>query len=337
MSGITRRGALQGAAWTAAVAAAGIPVAALAQEAPAIDEAKAAFEAASAPIPPVEPPASWEAEADVVIVGSGGGGLLSAIRLADAGLSTIVLEKMGLTGGTTRCGGFFVNFGGHRQANEAEWALPSFPLADAGLSTIVLEKMGLTGGTTRCGGFFVNFGGHRQANEAEWALPSFPYDPDKIVEYLNNDFMQLTGDPALLRAMAEYLNNDFMQLTGDPALLRAMAVKGPECIDWMIDDLGCALVPSGPNPSQNRALYDEGQITKTNSININNHLMDQITEAAVERGVDIRTMTPATALVVDNGRVVGVQTEDGTCYRGDKAVFLMAGGFEISSWPAALR
>lgn len=262
MSGITRRGALQGAAWTAAVAAAGIPAAALAQEAPAIDEAKAAFEAASAPIPPVEPPASWEAEADVVIVGSGGGGLLSAIRLADAGLSTIVLEKMGLTGGTTRCGGFFVNFGGHRQANEAEWA-----------------------------------------------LPSFPYDPDKIVEYLNNDFMQLTGDPALLRAMA---------------------VKGPECIDWMIDDLGCALVPSGPNPSQNRALYDEGQITKTNSININNHLMDQITEAAVERGVDIRTMTPATALVVDNGRVVGVQTEDGTCYRGDKAVFLMAGGFEMN-------
>ena len=122
------------------------------------------------PIPPVEPPARWDAEADVVIIGSGGGGLVSAIRLANAGLSTIVLEKQGLTGGTTRCGGFFVNLGGHKQANAVEWA-----------------------------------------------LPSYPYDPDKI---------------------AQWINSTYFQLTGDPALLRAMAVKGPECIDWMIDDLG---------------------------------------------------------------------------------------------------
>lgn len=260
--GITRRNMLQGAALTTAAVAAGVPAVALGQEGAGTDDAKAAYEAASAPIAPVAPPARWDAEADVVIVGSGGGGLLSAIRLADAGLTTIVLEKMGFTGGTTRCGGFFVNFGGHRQANEAEWA-----------------------------------------------LPSFPYDPNKIVEYLNNDFMQLTGDPDLLYAMA---------------------VKGPECIDWMIDDLGCALVPSGPNPSHNHALYDDGQITKTNSININNHLVDQITDIALERGVEIHTLTPAAALVVEDGRVVGVQAEDGAFYRGTKAVFLMAGGFEMN-------
>ena len=260
MGNITRREVLQGAALSTVAVAAGVPAVAMADQ--AVDEAKAAYEAAVSPIPPVEPPAAWDAEADVVIIGSGGGGLVSAIRLANAGLSTIVLEKQGLTGGTTRCGGFFVNLGGHKQANAVEWA-----------------------------------------------LPSYPYDPDKI---------------------AQWINSTYFQLTGDPALLRAMAVKGPECIDWMIDDLGCALVPGGPNPADTGTLYDDGQITKFNSININNHLMDQITEVALERGVDIRTLTGAEALVVEDGRVVGVKAEDGTFYRGDKAVFLMAGGFEMN-------
>lgn len=265
MQDITRRDVLKGAAAAAAIGVVGSAGSALATEASSTDDARAAFEAAAAPIDPVEVPASWSYEADVVIVGSGGGGLLSAIRLQDAGLSTIVIEKQGMTGGTTRCGGFFVNFGGHRQANEAEWA-----------------------------------------------LPSYPYDPDKIVEYLNNDFMQLTGDPALIRAMA---------------------VQGPRCIDYMVDELGLALVPSSDAPESNRALYDEGQITKYNSININNHLMDQITEMATERGVQIHTSTAATNLVVDGGTVVGVCAEgpDGQVYyRGTRAVFLMAGGFEMN-------
>lgn len=265
MTNITRRDAIKG---TAAMAAAGIigsAGVALAEEGAPENDRKTAFEAAAAPIDPVGAPDAWSYEADVVIVGSGGGGLLSAIRLQDAGLSTIVVEKMGMTGGTTRCGGFFVNFGGHRQANEAQWA-----------------------------------------------LPEYPYDPDKIVEYLNNDFMQLTGDPELLRAMA---------------------VQGPKCIDYMVDELGINLVPSSDQPSSNRALYEEGQITKYNSININNHLMDLITQMATDRGVIIHTSTPVTALVVEDGAVTGVRADgpDGEVfYHGTKAVFLMAGGFEMN-------
>lgn len=265
MASITRRDVLKGTAAVAAAGLVGSAGAALADDATAEDDLRAAFEAAAAPIDPVGAPDSWDYEADVVIVGSGGGGLLSAIRLQDAGLSTIVVEKMGMTGGTTRCGGFFVNFGGHRQANEAQWA-----------------------------------------------FPEYPYDPDQIVEYLNNDFMQLTGDPELLRAMA---------------------VQGPKCIDYMVDELGINLVPSTSEPSGNRSLYEEGQITKYNSININNHLMDLITQMATDRGVIIHTSTPVTALVVEGGTVTGVRADgpDGeTFYRGAKAVFLMAGGFEMN-------
>ena len=61
--------------------------------------------------------------------------------------------------------------------------------------------------------------------------------------------------------------------------------------------------------------------------------MDQITEMATERGVQIHTSTAATNLVVDGGAVVGVCAEgpDGQVYyRGTRAVFLMAGGFEMN-------
>ncbi|MFR1166813.1 MAG: hypothetical protein ACLSDQ_03850 [Adlercreutzia equolifaciens] len=49
------------------------------------------------------------------------------MRLADAGKQVILLEKNEKTGGTTSYGGMFVNFGGHRLANEAQWAIPVFP------------------------------------------------------------------------------------------------------------------------------------------------------------------------------------------------------------------
>ena len=40
-------------------------------------------------------------EYDLVVVGSGGGALMTAVRAADAGLRVLVLEKSELFGGTT--------------------------------------------------------------------------------------------------------------------------------------------------------------------------------------------------------------------------------------------
>lgn len=231
-----------------------------------LDE-KAAYEAAAAPIAPVEAPEKWDYEADVIVVGSGAGGLNAALRLRENGLSCIVLEKQGITGGASRCAGFFINVGGHRQANEAQWA---------------------------------------------W--PEFPYNVDKVVERLNAEFNQLTTDPELLRAMAE---------------------EGPKCIDWMVDEVGIDLVPYGGGaiPAGNYALYERSSITATNSININNGVFDNLTQKVLDAGAQIHTATAAKALVVDNGTVVGVKCEkDGAevYYHGAKAVFLMAGGFEMN-------
>ena len=48
---------------------------------------------------------SWDQEVDMIVVGAGGSGLMSAIRAADAGANVLVLEKSESFGGTTALSG----------------------------------------------------------------------------------------------------------------------------------------------------------------------------------------------------------------------------------------
>lgn len=110
-------------------------------------EAKAAFEAETQPIAPVEAPASWDVEADVVVVGSGAGGMVGALRLAEYGYSVTLLEKDTLIGGASRYAGHFVNFGGHKLANEEEWALPSYPYEPRKVVEYLNDMWGMSANT----------------------------------------------------------------------------------------------------------------------------------------------------------------------------------------------
>lgn len=267
---LSRRAFFGGVAATGALAATGTMLGACSpqvepeEHVSETDKKAEAFAAEAAPISPAEVPASWDKETDVVVVGSGAGGMIGALRLAEKGYRVTLLEKEGIVGGASR-------YSGH----------------------------------------FVNFGGHKMAEEFKWACPSYPYDPQKVVEYLN----------------------DMWQMSADPHLLYAMAVAGPECIDWMADSLEIEWEPYIPTGMGAGSLHVAGQITEKNTIMINDYTFKYLTEKAEAAGVELLLNTAAQALVVEGSRVVGVKAliEGSEAYiKGDKAVLLTAGGFEMN-------
>lgn len=82
----------------------------------------------AAPIPPLDPPDVWDDEADVVVVGMGGGGIAASLYIAEAGGKVIAVEKEGTIGGATKhaCGWFTLP-GGSQAQNDIQYAYPEYP------------------------------------------------------------------------------------------------------------------------------------------------------------------------------------------------------------------
>lgn len=80
----------------------------------------------AAPIDPVEAPENWDAQADVVVVGSGIGGLTAALYCAQAGKSVVLCEKSSMTGGASRHACFnHIEAGGTKMQNEMGYYWPT--------------------------------------------------------------------------------------------------------------------------------------------------------------------------------------------------------------------
>lgn len=80
------------------------------------------------PIVPEDAPASWDAEADLVVVGQGFSGLAASLYAVENGASVIGIEKDDRVGGAGRhAAGFVAIAGGAQAQNDMEYAWPKWP------------------------------------------------------------------------------------------------------------------------------------------------------------------------------------------------------------------
>jgi 3-oxosteroid 1-dehydrogenase len=253
----------------------------------------------------------WDEIFDAVVVGSGGGALTAALLAADGGASVVVVEKDEFIGGTTAVSGGDMwipnnRFVADRDSREDAIAyitrLSDGRVTDPSLIEHYVDTAPVM---------------------FEWLLANTGYDSEPHIQL--DDYYSVIGN----------------RLPGVRHFPRTCAVKpypaGAE--------LGAELarkIASGPwippqeisFPEQRRGDVGPEELAKRQREGWRakgGGLIAPLLKGLVDRGVEVRTSTPATELVTDEGSVVGVIVEapDGPRRIGARrGVVLACGGFD---------
>ena len=173
-----------------------------------------------------------------------------------------------------------------------------------GLQVTVLEKEGAFGGTTAMSGGSI-----------------VAADTDAQREAGIDD-----SPEALAEDIIEYTNGHV-----NSALVRALAEESSELVSWLETDVGVELcINQGPYQRKGHRTYrrhwlvdDEGEIERNGEA-----VVDALLAAARDRGVELLTNHPITALITEDGEVVGVEAGKRQTERiRAQKVILATGGF----------
>lgn len=236
------------------------------------------------PPKPMEPHAPKRLEADAVIIGAGGSGMIAACRIAETGKKVVVLEKAKRTG----CGAIHV--AGPLQFFDTKWAL------DAGAEPVVEEKIAQT---LEQNGDHLD---HELVRKTLRAMPKF-FDWLSTFAPVEEKF-ELTearggpgGPPPMPDDDAEMPMPGEMPVPGDePEFMQAgtgMPGSGMGGNTGLVVDTK-SLCPPSP------AFHNAGEF-----------IMDHLFEYAEKLGVTVLTQTPAKKLIQnENGDIIGVHAQD---------------------------
>ena len=267
---------------------------------------------------------TWDSTVDVVIVGSGGGGMVAALTAADAGASTLVLEKQERFGGSTAMSGGIV-WVPDNPLMRAEGVPDSYEDAMVHFETVVgdvgpastferrhafltagpemvsfLQRHGLR--FSYCRGYSDYYSSAKGGHELGRGIEPMPFDGHALGPWL--DMLQ----PGLAQSLGLAVKtNEARSLSNYNRSVGAFAVSARVVLRTYV-----AL-------ARRRALLTNGA-----------SLIAQIMKATLALDVPAWTDAPLQDLIMEDGRVVGVRTvqaDNAVHIRARFGVLLASGGF----------
>lgn len=266
----------------------------------------------------------WNESVDLVVLGSGGGGLVAALAAADAGLSALVIEKQSLVGGSTAMSGGVIwmpnnplmQRAGVRDSESAALTYFEEVVGDAGPASSparrhaflatgpemisFVEREGVR--LTRCPGYSDYYSDHPGGNAEGRAVEPVPFDSHLLGSWGGR------VRPGMAKSFGLAVKtNETRSVMYYNRSLRSLAVTARV---WLRTVLG--------------RLRRQDLLTNGAS------LVAQILGALLRRHVPIWVDCQFDDLVVENGRVLGVRVvRDGkpVTVEGRRGVLLAAGGF----------
>ncbi|MEO5662795.1 MAG: FAD-binding protein [Nocardioides sp.] len=266
----------------------------------------------------------WDDEFDLVIVGSGGGGMAAALTAHDVGLGCVIVEKAKLYGGTTGISG-----GGIWVPNNPTLRRAGHDDSRESIRTYLDELIGERVEPKRLDAY-VDHGPAAMALLEQsrwvkffWTKGYADYHPE------------LQGGRPLGRSI-EAVPFDTRKLGGDEKFQRPNSMKGPLGL-WITakDYKNLAMVKrtwGGRRASLVAAWRVASNVIRRRHMSTGGRaLVARLRMALKDAGIPLWLETPMTSLVVEDGRVVGievVQNGEMKRIRARKGVLLASGGFE---------